>query len=256
MITFASVAVGAAYGPEYVFPLEDGIRRFTHSGYRFLLFTDRPELYQGRDNFETFDVSGFLQRYAPPDRAGWWGCMSIFDPTVPADCLIYTDVDNVIVGDLEPLIEDIRPYDFSAHREWGANWTEMAKGMLAFQVGGISARAIWERWTDPAARRRIGAASRGQDQAFIQLALQDAGITWHYVPDEWIASYKLLTRQSCYRSDVLARRPLRAREGTWEQAKILCMHGRPKARDVVRDRLPGWQHIVRAWGAQTFGPVG
>lgn len=49
-------------------------------------------------------------------RRGWWAKVKLFDPAIfeYGERLLYSDLDNLVVGDLGPLVEEARDFFFSA----------------------------------------------------------------------------------------------------------------------------------------------
>ncbi len=78
---------GTKYGPEYVTRLRDGVMR--HGGGELICFTDRP-------------VDGVDCRPLPVDLPKWWCKLGAYALGVP---LIYLDLDIVVVGSMQPLLE-------------------------------------------------------------------------------------------------------------------------------------------------------
>lgn len=91
MTTFACVKVGTKYGPEYVYRLQRGINRHLSSrkGHEFVCFTDDP-------------IPGVLCEKLPADLPGWWAKVGLYKLREP---LLYFDLDVVITGSLDPLLE-------------------------------------------------------------------------------------------------------------------------------------------------------
>ncbi len=91
MTTFACVKTGPKYNGEYVRRLQKGIARHlpTRMDHEFVCFTDDP-------------VPGVLCEKLPADLPGWWAKVGLFKLREP---LIYLDLDVIVTGSLQPLLE-------------------------------------------------------------------------------------------------------------------------------------------------------
>lgn len=100
MIRFVMVWVGDKFGPEYPLYLADQIIRHATQLEEFSVecITDRPhELPEG-----------IRALAAEPQLPGWWQKIALFAPHQPwdvGDTIIYFDLDVVITGRLEPLVD-------------------------------------------------------------------------------------------------------------------------------------------------------
>lgn len=254
-VNLALVDVGPMYGPKYVKGILAGIcRNLDGERYqpRLFVFTDRPDDFSttilwkvGCDAMEimSIDVRPFMKRPCPPTGVkGRWACVAMFDPDLASmlggEPLIYTDVDNVVLGNLTPLIESARGAEFSAHRDWGnsKSWNYLASGFLGIRPGGEMANAVWDYYH-----------AHGREyteflfQGLVQKALEHAGLDKqvNFVPDEWVASYKRLTGMMNAHGA--------GKVGTWDEAIILCFHGNPKPDEVIGKKMPEWERVSRNW---------
>lgn len=95
IVNVACVCVGKKYAPDYVYRLLKGVARHTTRAHRFMVYTDAP------DNFP-----GLHTVRAPDNLPGWWAKMMLFDPSHRlGKTTIYLDLDNVPVGNLNPLFD-------------------------------------------------------------------------------------------------------------------------------------------------------
>ena len=143
-MTFACVDVGPLYGPEYVKRLWSGLKR--HSSCRDIIcFTDHPDEFVGfGPGFTAYDISAFMAIPPPPSGVpARWGCINLFAPIDGVDRLLYTDLDNVIIDDIDPLIGYAKDKPLVTIREWGAAWTTMAAGVMAIECNTALTEAIW-----------------------------------------------------------------------------------------------------------------
>lgn len=77
------------WGPTYVRRLRAGVQRF--SGLETVCLTDDPEIPE-----PTLPIVG-------PGR-GWWAKLDLLNPAHRLDDVLYLDLDNVVCGDLSPLL--------------------------------------------------------------------------------------------------------------------------------------------------------
>lgn len=85
----ACVKTGNKYSDEYVLKLRNGVQRYLSQPHEFVCYTDRP-------------VDGVTCRDLPAELPGWWAKIGLFKLREP---LIYFDLDMVITGKLDPLLD-------------------------------------------------------------------------------------------------------------------------------------------------------
>lgn len=230
------VNVGNVYPPEYVHRLWAGVKRHTTGGLRFTVFTDRPSLYRDHDYV---DVSLFMSRGVPGGSVrGRWGRTMIFSPSMeyelPCEPHLYIDVDNVILSDLGPLLEQIKGHEFSAHRPFMRD-DGLAAGVLGITPGSDSSAAIWDYY-----HARKDDYREALTQNLYQYALEEAGlydkVSW--LSRKQVASYKWLAGINTPTPEWL---------GTWDEAIVLCLHGHPKPPDIISGKLPEWERVKENW---------
>lgn len=231
---FVCVNVGDVYSPEYVHKLWSGIKKHTTGGLRLTVFTDKPHRYPDHD---TVNVSSFMSQGVPDGSVpGRWGRMMIFSPNMehllPCCPHLYIDVDNVILGDLAPLMKQIRWHEFSAHRPFSRN-DGLAAGVLGVTPGSRASAAIWDYYQE-----HKDTYHDPLTQNLFQYALEDAGLydEVNWLSRKQVASYKYLTTE--HPPEWV---------GTWDEAVVLCMHGYPNAPDVIRERMPEWERVRGNW---------
>ena len=83
------VKVGDKYGDDYVLKLRDGVARHLKAEHLFLCITDKP--------VDGVDCIAPLRNWP-----GWWAKVNLFGMGLP---LIYFDLDVIITGDLQPLLD-------------------------------------------------------------------------------------------------------------------------------------------------------
>lgn len=234
------------HGPRYVNNLFRGVSRNLTKEHRFICFTDDPSgldpgievrplpknlkgwwwenLYAGqRREFIRGALalpyrlmrSGDLGRgldaerqktWRPVDLRGWYNKLFLFKEGVLEGPTIFFDLDTVIVGSIDDLVEvgdDLCILrDFYRPREYGS-------GLMTFRTEKMS--VVWNEFIQsgcPVMRRG--------DQAFIQQAKPDA----EFFQDQWpgqVVSYKL----NCIK------------HGVPDYARVVCFHGSPRPHEVT-----------------------
>jgi hypothetical protein len=129
----------------------------------------------------------------PFELPGWWAKMAVFDPALRGEgTTIYSDLDNVLVGSLEPLAKVKKPFAICE------NFTR-ASGNLAWPCvygstcmvmnGGFGAaifRGFMERKT-----ALMASCERGGDQEAIEMLVgKDAPILQRLVPKGFFLGYR------------------------------------------------------------------
>lgn len=152
------VKQGNKYGDEYVRKLQRGISNHLtgHQGHIFTCFTDNP-------------VEGVLCEPLPATLPGWWAKIGLFKLKEP---LIYFDLDVVLTGNLEPLLN----YEgFGIIKDWWQPTFNSSVMKLTGEEG-----HVWDSFTDDTMKKFRG------DQDFILSASPDAAT----FPAEWFPSFK------------------------------------------------------------------
>ena len=237
---FLCVNVGDVYSPEYVHRLYYGIKRNIPWEYpRLTLVTDQPG---GYPTYATIDARNFMEDGVPPHtHPGRWGRTMIFSPTaakvLPNEPHLYVDIDNVILSDLTPLLEQIQGHEFSAHRPWRESVaaTGLAASVMGVTPGSEASAAIWDYYW-----RNKDTYREQLTQNLYRYALEEAGLydKVNWLSRKQVASYKWLAGLS---------RPTPAWLGTEEEAIVLCCHGTPKPPEIIDQKLPGWETVKEAW---------
>lgn len=223
-VNFACVWVGEKYGPEYVAILRDMVLRNASTMEHecaFWAVTDRPEeLPEGVEAIA-----------ASPDLPGWWQKVFLFSPDMPwaeGDRCVYFDLDVVVTGRLEDLVETK-----GIIRDW--HWPCFNSSVMVWDHG--EHREVWEQF-DPAQIDRPGpiigpellpkGQVNGGDQEWVTLVDRTArSAPWPIFPRSWFVSYR--------------------HAGDWppEGCKAVIFHGRPKPHEVARQDPDGW--VANTW---------
>ena len=136
MLNVLCLKAGTAYGPEYVNILFDMVRRNLRAGYpgRFVCLTDDPAGLD--DGIEILPL--------PKDLETWWGKLYMFKRGLfpDGDRVVFMDLDTLIIGDLEPLMNYAGPFatlrDFYFPQQVGP-------AIISWRAGSMAA-SIWEEW--------------------------------------------------------------------------------------------------------------
>ena len=191
MTTFACVKAGTKYGADYVLRLQRGINRHLSSrkGHEFVCFTDDP-------------VPGVLCERLPADLPGWWSKIGLFKLREP---LVYFDLDVIITGSLDPLLE----WDgFGIIRDWWLPGFNSSVMKLTGEEG-----HVWEDFTADAMKRCYMG-----DQQWITHQMTNA----RTFPPHWLPSYKANKCQAKAPDDAIA----------------VIFHGVPKPCQIAEGWVP------------------
>lgn len=200
MLTVACVLKsGGIYDATWVARLRDGVKRHLPLGHRFVCLSD-------------VDVP--CERIPlEHDWPGWWSKLEVFRLPGPA---LYFDLDTAIVGDLTgfaigtrwPSLKMLR--DFYAPEHCGS-------GVMAWP--GDEVRSLYRAFAGAPDHLMKAQRSRMGDQAFIEEAWGGGAIVrWQDVLRDEVVSYKV-----------------HCRNGIPPNARVVCLHGRPKFGDMPAD---------------------
>ncbi|GGD89028.1 glycosyl transferase [Aureimonas endophytica] len=249
MIAVVCMKWGTAFGPDYVNVLYRGVAAHLSQPFRFYCFTDDPAGLS----------SGIIARPLPdstlsadPDRrwhGGRWPKIGLFRPGLIAeDQALYLDLDVVITGGLDPLVERQRSLGgLHILREWSPGLWNLLPLALRPDRGAQSSVFAWRPSEQHhlyealhSAPDRVLAAFRN-DQQFIGHAAAHP----HYWPQGWAVSFK----KHCvwhYPLNLVFPEPRKP-----AGARIVVFHGKPRPHQVAREGN-------RRWGTRRrfgFGPV-
>lgn len=204
-VTVVCTKWGTLYGPEYVNALQHGVSRHLTRPHRFVCFTDEPDgveaeclplsaMLTGKERDGLFATHGGGISKGYPN-------LMLFRRDFPfKGRVLYLDLDVVIVGGLDPLLDYTQPF-VAIWDWWAKNWN----GSVNLFTAGFRP-SLWEQFP-PADLRSL---CNGQDWLLRQVP---DGTQW---PDAWMPSYKIHCQQ-----------------GLPEFAKIVVFHGSPKPHEVT-----------------------
>ena len=190
MVTVACVEWGdyQGRGAEYVAVLRDMVSRHLGQPHRFVCLTDAPSRHQ----VETITLT--------PGRQGWWNKIELFRPHLFEGRVLYLDLDNIVVGPLDALLEQPGIIYLT---DWGWRKHCYGSGVMVWDAGDhVDA---WERWTPNIAARLHG------DQE------------WMTELGGWPALPAMLCRSLKYEG----------KDGPPPGAVVVCAHGKQKPADLA-----------------------
>ena len=222
---------GSKYPALYANRLRNMVRRHLAHPHEFVCLTDDPA---GLDA----DIRPILLPDA--DFKGFWTKISLFRPGVfePGRTVIYLDVDVVIVGPLDFMLEEDGP-DLTIVRAFGRE-TGVNSSAMRFHAGTLS--HIYERFAADA--EAIVASGRyAGDQNWIHEQVPDAA----YFPPGRIVSYKrdmhshifLKAKKLGFNSWLKA--PQWMTVSLPVGASIVVFHGKPDPEDVMDSPYGPWK---------------
>ena len=143
-VTICCLKAGTKYGPDYVNRLHSMVQRHVHlEPYDFVCFTDDPT-----------GIDPWIRTAPPPYAApGWWGKLGLYLPEIPGiqtERLLFLDLDVVITGPLDPLIQ--YKTDFAMAKDWPTGaWPapdprdrDGNSSVVLVRIGAV--RQIWDRY--------------------------------------------------------------------------------------------------------------
>jgi hypothetical protein len=193
-VLFACVKTGTKYNGEYVRRLQRGVAKHLASrgAHEFVCFTDDP-------------VPGVMCEKLPADLPGWWAKVGLFKLKEP---MIYLDLDMVIVGNLQPLL------DWEGFGIIKDAWLPGFNSSVMKLTGNET--HVWDEFIpEDMVRFQLG------DQQWITEQMPNA----RTFPTEWLPSYKA---HKCF-------------EGYPASAIAVNFHGEPKPSQIES----GW--VKDAW---------
>lgn len=189
-------------GRLYVETLRSMVFRHLKTPHRFVCLTDDPRRHP-------LVQAEHIDLIAPERPAGCWSKLQVFKPGRFSGRVLYMDVDSVVVGPLDDLVQ----HKGAVHlKDWGWERNVHAGGLWVWDAGEHD--HVWERFTPDVPRKFPN------DQEW----LTTLGI-FPALPDGMVASY----RYHCKKNPPAG-------------ARVIAMHGRPKVHELPED---GWAR--RAW---------
>jgi len=197
---------GSHFTEEWVYALRDGVLRH-NPGVGFVCLSD-------------CDLVGVNQIQLATDLPGWWAKMEMFRPGLFIDeRILYLDLDSVVVGDLSELGGPAMGRTLVLSDFYDP--TNMASGVLSWFGGAM--HHIWIDFQhDPGAVVRTH--HRRMDH-YLRRFLHNEARFQDQLPGQVVS----------YKADLRGRREPYRRIAIPEDARVVCMHGRPTLTDLDPD---------------------
>jgi len=228
---------GGKYGPEYVNRLRLMVTRHLTIPHHFVCLTDDPS---------GLDPGIHIVPLPASTLEFCWAKLWLFSPELapPGSTLLYLDLDVVITGGLDELLQYRSDLDFVSVLDWNRWWNPQFNSSVmrfiagahtdlsthfgeAVTAGKLVKRREWDAYLKSQDKvvYRCGLRRYGSDQEWISMKLRELGkLGERSYPRPWILSYKRHCRK-------------RVPSG----CKVIVFHGEPKPHEV-RDN-----HIVEHW---------
>lgn len=220
---------GTRYPALYYNRLRHMVERHLRQPHEFVVLTDNAE-----------GLEPGIRTVPPPDNVeGWWGKLSFFrdDLFEPGRTLIYLDVDVVIVGSLDFLVEDSA--DLRIIRNFGAD-AGFNSSVMRIRAGSLP--HIYESFAADA--EAIMAGGVHTDQSWIHECYPEAPV----FPRGPIVSYKrdmnahvLLAAKKLGMDFAWLKAPTWMTVEPPEGASIIVFHGKPDPEDVMDAPYGPWK---------------
>lgn len=123
---------GGPYSYEYVKNLFNAVRRHSTELFSFVCLTDDDEVIE-KANFDTIEL-----KHGWP---GWWSKIELFRPDLPKIPSVYFDLDTVIKGNIDFLLQQAHSHAFITLRGFTHRFKK--PGHMNF-ASGIMAGSFWE----------------------------------------------------------------------------------------------------------------
>jgi hypothetical protein len=220
-ITIAAVWDGTnlVYTADYVNRLYNSCLRNTTIPFDFVLYTGPQAEKPGR-----LDGINPAIKIVPVGLPYWWGKLVFFQkdpPGIRTDRILYLDLDQVIVGTLDDIIDF--PSDFACMKGYPSFdcppglENEACASTFLLRKGSLS--VVWDEYEKAGKPVWNPQGGNGPLRLAEQEIINDPRleIKWDLFPETWIISYKLWAKKKGLPSD----------------CKIVAFHGRPKQTEVT-----------------------
>lgn len=178
MLTVWTMSTGGKYDDYYPQRLAREVKKYLSLPHRFICIADHP-------------IDRVITMPPPTDYPGWWGKIGLFKPGVATTVNLWLDLDVVITGPLDDLIERYGNCPLAAPSNWAASghggvqssvlvWKQSKYTLPIYR----EFQREWARWPP------VNDGGLWGDQEWLTV-LRDAGkldVTPIYPP--WVRSYK------------------------------------------------------------------
>lgn len=205
MIDVMCVLWGDKYSPEYVYKLKHMVEKNLSLEHRFTCITDQH-------------LPGIVTM--PPICAypGWWQKLQVFSPGFTSGPSILMDIDVVVVGELDSVVEKYEKYSISAPKDWSQGGIAAA---FVMWHPSVQTEGIWDRFSPDVMNRMHG------DQNWMTEVCED---WWTEIESPIVCSYKWHVRRGSKTT-----RFGEQIDGTGlppNGSRVICFHGKPDYPDV------------------------
>jgi len=156
---------------------------------------------------------------APPvSWPGWWQKLGLFAPEVADGVNLFLDLDVVVTGSLDGIVESLGPHDLAMPLNWAQSGHGGCQSSVMVWRSGDMTRRIFDTFNPAHAYwppRNDGGRLWG-DQEHITRCRDDGLIQVYPVPEPWVKSYKYHVRY----------------KGLPDDCRVVVFHGEPKPEDV------------------------
>ena len=209
-VTVACVYWGKKFSLDYVHNLKAAVERNTTVQHKFVCFSDRS-------------LPGVDTKLLRPGYEGWWNKMQLFDPANKAgDRMVYLDLDTVITGNLDWLLED-RSWFMGIEDVGAVNKNQphlknrLQTGVMAWKFDPVS--FLWNEFV--LGFDRIIDSFRG-DGEYLTSVINPY--------QRALLQHKYPGKLKSYKYDVYPNRPK-------EDVSIVCFHGRPSIEQAMVESI-------------------
>lgn len=205
-LTVWAVCVGDKYHEGYVYALQEAVAKNLSVPHRFRCITTRR-------------LPGVETRNPPVPYSGWWSKIGLFAPGVATGPSLYFDLDVVITGALDYLVE-YTEHEFAAP----ANWARSGHGGIQSSV------MAWRgNWTEPYEY------IRPQWPEVTKRLWGDQELIWELLGDRWV---RISSGIYSYKYHCLKGKP--------NDMAVCIFHGDPKPLDVSDEWLSSYTQTLRS----------
>jgi len=202
VLTVWTMCTGTAYDPYYVQRLKGSVAENLTIPHRFVCITEH-------------DIPFVPLTMIPPTPwPGWWGKLGLFRPGVAAERNLWLDLDVVVTGSLDELVERYGDCELACPANWAASGHGGCQSSVMLWNGKL--HAPYELFDPKDARwPPVNDGGLWGDQEFIT-RLKDRGvINVTHTDETLVRSYKY-----------------HCRNGLPDNCRVVVFHGQPKPADV------------------------
>lgn len=197
---------GNGFTNEYVTRLRDGVRKHCQAPHRFVCLTN--------ERLPGVETLPLLR-----NRVGWWNKLELFRKGLFDDCVIYFDLDTMIVDDITDIVTHEHRFTGLCDFTMKYGYRRLQSAFMAWD-GRLDLSHLDEKFQSSDVEKYSQGMERWGDQGYI---LDHLGESIDYTDELFpgrFCSYKWHVR-----------RPGKVPEG----ASIVCFHGKPRPADI------GWR---------------